>query len=72
VAPFVESGNVYLPDPDLAPWIDDYVQEHTAFPNASHDDQVDTTSQALNRLLGGQSGVDQAMDWLKQFSGTTA
>lgn len=67
VAPFVESGNVYLPDPTLAPWIDDYVQEHTAFPNASHDDQVDTTSQALNRLLAGQSGAEQAMEYLRAY-----
>lgn len=71
VAPFVEAGNVHLPDPSLAPWVGDYVIEHTSFPNAAHDDQVDTTSQALNRLLGGQSGAAQAMDWLKQFSGTT-
>lgn len=70
VAPFVEAGNVYLPDPSLAPWIGDYVVEHTSFPNASHDDQVDTTSQALNRLLGSHTGVEQAMDWLKQFSAT--
>ncbi len=67
VAPFVESGNVYLPDPALAPWIDEYVQEHTAFPNASHDDQVDTTSQALNRLLAGQSGAEQAMEYLRAY-----
>jgi predicted phage terminase large subunit-like protein len=72
VAPFVEAGNVYLPDPSLAAWIGDYVVEHTSFPNAAHDDQVDTTSQALNRLLGSQTGVDQAMDWLKQFSGAAA
>lgn len=72
VAPFQESGNVYLPDPTLAPWIDDYVVEHTSFPNASHDDQVDCTSQALDRLLGNQSGFEQAKDWLKQFSGNAA
>jgi predicted phage terminase large subunit-like protein len=72
VAPFVEAGNVYLPDPALAPWIGDFVEECTSFPNAAHDDQVDTTSQALNRMLGGQNGAAQAMDWLKQFNGATA
>ncbi|MFI8535340.1 phage terminase large subunit [Streptomyces aquilus] len=71
VAPFQESGNVYLPEPDLAPWIDDYLVEHTSFPNATHDDQVDCTSQALDRMLGGQLGAAQAMDWLKQFRGET-
>lgn len=72
VAPFQEAGNVFLPDPALAAWVGDYVVEHTSFPNATHDDQVDTTSQALNRLLGSQTGVDQAMDWLKQFSNADA
>src|SRR5262249_10647373 len=57
VAPFVESGNAYLPDPALAPWIDEYVVEHTSFPNATHDDQVDATTQALHRLLAGHSGA---------------
>lgn len=67
VAPFVESGNVYLPDPALAPWIDEYVQEHTSFPNSPHDDQVDATSQALHRLLAGQSGAEQAMEYLRAY-----
>lgn len=67
VAPFVESGNVHLPDPALAPWIDDYVVEHSSFPNSPHDDQVDCTSQALNRLLAGQAGAEQAMDYLRAY-----
>jgi len=67
VAPFVESGNVYLPDPLLAPWIDDYLIEHISFPNAAHDDQVDTTSQALHRLLAGQAGAEQAMQYLRAY-----
>lgn len=67
VAPFVESGNVYLPDPALAPWIDEYVVEHTSFPNSSHDDQVDCTSQALHRLLAGQAGAEQAMAYLRAY-----
>lgn len=71
VAPFQESGNCYLPEPELAPWIDDFLVEHTSFPNATHDDQVDCTSQALDRMLGGQLGAAQAMDWLKQFRGET-
>ncbi|MEU0818954.1 phage terminase large subunit [Streptomyces mirabilis] len=67
VAPFVESGNVYLPDPALAPWIDEYAQEHTGFPNGAHDDQVDATTQALQRLLAGQSGAAQAMEYLRAY-----
>ena len=29
--------------------VSDYVQELIGFPNAEHDDQVDATTQALNR-----------------------
>lgn len=69
VSPFQEAGNVYLPEPSMAPWIDDFIVEHSSFPNASHDDQVDGTTQALQRLLAGQDGASQAMDWLRDFRG---
>lgn len=68
VAPFVEAGNVHLPDATLAPWVGDYIEEISAFPNSSYDDQVDATSQALQRLLAGQGGADQAMEWLRGYS----
>lgn len=51
VTPYVEAGNVWLPAPELAPWVDGFVEELAAFPTGSNDDQVDATSQALNRLL---------------------
>jgi predicted phage terminase large subunit-like protein len=47
VSPQVEAGNVYLPA--LAAWLPDYLSEMKAFPNGSHDDQVDGTTQALLR-----------------------
>jgi hypothetical protein len=33
--------------PKEAPWLDDYLRELTGFPNSRHDDQVDSTTQAL-------------------------
>ena len=51
VSPFVEAGNVWLPSPEIAPWVGDLIEECADFPLGSHDDQVDTLSQALNRLL---------------------
>lgn len=51
VSPFAEAGNVWLPMPEIAPWVDDLVEEAAAFPMSSHDDQVDALSQALARLL---------------------
>jgi predicted phage terminase large subunit-like protein len=50
VSPMIESGNVYLPHPALAPWVEDFIEETAAFPNGRHDDQVDAMTQALNRL----------------------
>lgn len=50
VIPFVEAGNVYLPDPSIAPWVHDFVEECANFPNALHDDDVDAMTQALNYL----------------------
>jgi predicted phage terminase large subunit-like protein len=50
VTPQIEAGNVYLPEPAQAPWVHEYVEEHAAFPNGAHDDQVDATSQALARF----------------------
>ena len=50
IAPQVEAGNVYLPDPSIAPWIGDFIEECAAFPTGTHDDQVDAMSQALLRM----------------------
>jgi hypothetical protein len=45
---------VYLPDPSIAPWVTEFIEECAAFPNA-YDDQVDAMSQALNRLRKSRS-----------------
>ena len=50
VAPFIESGRVYLPE--KAEWLNDFIVEHAQFPNGAHDDQVDTTSDGLNIIFG--------------------
>lgn len=51
ISPLVHSRNVWLPSPAIAPWVGDLVEEAAAFPNGAHDDQVDTLTQAINRLL---------------------
>jgi predicted phage terminase large subunit-like protein len=43
-----ENGIVRLPR--SAPWLHDYVQELTSFPGSKYDDQVDSTTQALDYL----------------------
>lgn len=47
----VEAGNVFLPQG--AQWVQDFVEECAAFPKAAHDDQVDSMTMALKRLMGG-------------------
>jgi predicted phage terminase large subunit-like protein len=42
----LESGQVLLPAE--AAWLDDYLRELTGFPGAKFDDQVDSTTQALD------------------------
>jgi DNA-directed RNA polymerase specialized sigma24 family protein len=42
----IENGFVYVPRE--APWLADYLHELSTFPNAKYDDQVDSTSQALD------------------------
>jgi predicted phage terminase large subunit-like protein len=49
IAPLVEAGNVYLPHPDNAPWVNDFIEECVQFPNSAYDDQVDAMTQALMR-----------------------
>ena len=50
VTSYWEAGNVWLPHPDVAPWVKDLVGELTSFPASANDDQVDALTQALRRL----------------------
>jgi predicted phage terminase large subunit-like protein len=50
VSPFVEAGNVYLPQ--NAPWVGDFIEEMSSFPNGANDDQVDCLSMALRYMQG--------------------
>jgi len=46
VTTMIESGRVFLPQ--SAGWLPDFLDELAAFPNAAHDDSVDSLTQALN------------------------
>jgi predicted phage terminase large subunit-like protein len=45
--PFIESGNVWLPDENIDPTIEDDIDELLRFPSGAHDDFVDMLSQYL-------------------------
>lgn len=51
VTAYWEAGNVWLPDPSVAPWVKALISELTTFPAAANDDQVDALSQALRHLF---------------------
>jgi predicted phage terminase large subunit-like protein len=57
VSTFFAAGNVWLPDPSIAPWIGGYIEEMVTFPYAMNDDQVDSTSQALIDLGNGSGWI---------------
>jgi len=59
MAPLWEAGSIELPDPEIfdVPWLDAYIHNICTFPKAAHDDDMDSTSQALiymrSRLVDG-------------------
>lgn len=40
------AGRLWFPSISAAPWVQDWLDEHAAFPNAAHDDTVDVTAYA--------------------------
>jgi Txe/YoeB family toxin of Txe-Axe toxin-antitoxin module len=59
----IENRFVYLPTE--ADWLAAYVHELTTFPSAKHDDQADSTSQALDWIKRG-THVYGALDYYRQ------
>jgi predicted phage terminase large subunit-like protein len=55
-SPGFENGLVLLPRE--APWLIDYVGEITSFPGGRYDDQVDSTTQALDHMRAECSGLE--------------
>lgn len=47
-APFIESGNVSLPQD--APWLSDLLSEISSFPSGAHDDQLDPMFDAIVKV----------------------
>jgi phage terminase large subunit-like protein len=47
-SPSLECGKLYLPS--QAPWLDEFLDEVSAFPNSRFDDQVDALTLGINAL----------------------
>lgn len=50
VTPQIQAGNIWLPDPSIASWVNDYIEEWAVFPNGMNDDQVDASSLGISQL----------------------
>lgn len=50
ISPCIEAGHVYLPSFEIAPWIEEFIDECCKFPKGVHDDEVDAMSQAILKL----------------------
>lgn len=48
ILPFIEAGHVYLP---MYEDLEEFMDECAEFPNGAHDDEVDSMTQALNRMF---------------------
>jgi predicted phage terminase large subunit-like protein len=73
VAPFIEAGNAFLPEPEIALFdAEALIDEAAGFPNAAHDDQVDATSQALAEMLLDGSGAQAWIAWAKRKAAEAA
>jgi predicted phage terminase large subunit-like protein len=67
VAPVIEAGNVLLPDPAIALFdTEAFIDECAQFPNGTHDDRVDTTSQALAEMFLDGTGAQAWLAWAKR------
>jgi len=80
IAPQIEAGHLFLPDPyyepnRAKPWVklgvDAYVEELTTFPNASHDDQVDSTTQLFIRVGGKRNTAEMLAELQKETTEVT-
>jgi predicted phage terminase large subunit-like protein len=59
--PAIEAGRIWIPRE--APWLGDYLHELAMFPKGKYDDQVDSTSQALEHI-----GMPNDLDGWLEFS----
>ena len=68
--PWVEGGNVYLPNPlphgALLPgreWVEDFLHQLLAFPHGAHDDDVDAFTQLVARCAQPVPRVLKSVSW---------
>lgn len=64
----VESGNFFVPHPELAPWVEAFIEECIVYPNGTYDDQVIGWSQAMDELYKVEDkGMPITPEYATQF-----
>lgn len=61
--PRIEAGRVFLPQE--ATWLPDYLHELAMFPKGRHDDQVDSTAQAL-AYISQSTGAEGIIEYMRR------
>ncbi|MFB6371607.1 MAG: phage terminase large subunit [Bradymonadaceae bacterium] len=59
VTPFWRSGDVVIPMTERYDWVNAFVAEHQNFPGGEHDDQVDTSTYAIDHALGSRGDSEE-------------
>lgn len=65
-----EAGDCWVPEPEHAPWLADFIEEHVTFPAGANDDQVDADSQIQIRWDGEeatQKSTVSGLGWLEKL-----
>lgn len=57
ISGYVEAGNVWLPNPNLYPWVWGFINETADFPSAPHDDDTDAMTLAVIRLFDNMANI---------------
>lgn len=59
VAHVYEGRNVFYPNPKHHKWVNININELISFPNATHDDTVDTATMAVSQITEKLAGIDR-------------
>lgn len=51
ITPYLEAGNLHLPDPATHPWVHDFIEDLLRFPKGTYKDTVDAFVQAVLYLM---------------------
>lgn len=51
VTPYLEAGNLHLPDPATHPWVNDFIEDLLRFPKGQYKDDVDAFVQGVLYLM---------------------